>query len=55
MIDTLCRECEEKEYRYEYHFPHPAKWYWYCKTLKVKLIKHSGVRRNANCPKLRGE
>lgn len=51
-VDTLCGDCEDKEYRYEYHFPHRAKWFWFCKALGVKLTNHSGVRRDAGCPKL---
>ncbi len=53
IVDTLCGDCEELEYKYEYHFPNPAKWFWYCKALKVKLAQHSGVRRDVRCPKNR--
>lgn len=52
IIDTLCGDCKEKEFKYEYHFPHPEQWYWYCNALQIKLEEHSGVRRSWRCPKL---
>lgn len=52
VMNTLCGDCKEKEFKYEYHFPHPERWFWYCSALHVELIVHSGVRRNVSCPKL---
>lgn len=50
-MDTLCGDCEEKEFRHYYSFPHPDRWFWYCKCLGKELVEHSGVRKDAMCPR----
>ncbi len=56
MIDTLCGDCNELEYKYYYSSPHPARRFWYCKTLGEELVKKlgilGGIRKDVKCPKL---